>query len=626
MKKERITLPLLTMAIALLATGLAHSFQQEYKSVKADYTSPLQLYVELPSIDYLKEGDTVIFGSTTGYVMTSLAGNPVFTTGEHINTSNSNYTKYLFETSDAIPFQVGITNDNFYTFKSINDSNKEKNYAHPTNGRYLAYGTSYSDSNYHNIGTLGDINTSTVIDEHSKWDVAINTETHYATLQYSTEAYKDSGISIRWDYRSNGMRCNFGYYLDSYNYSPVKIYKKIDTTQTFNISISQEQNQSSVVEGTQLDLSGFEMELIAEDGMTFTSVYNEEPSYYDVAAAVNPSTGVVYFYYAGNIYYRTFADIIEARDTYSYFNEITTPLNDYRGTYVIGMQFKNDVDEEQSYVEILINKDKSDYLPISDESSASGTYYKEHILRSDNNATSMNRYEIVRTSLTEGGTRLQFLQSVYDGKYLINDNGSFSLVEKTALTKNNVVVIDENLNIKLGNSYIGYSDGDFHLGTGARARLFKIIYDQSEELDTFVSNFNTYTSANCDSTGNTNTTITSEGWSNLAEEFYGLEADDQGYLANMSYVHNNETSGSIKDIIDRYDYIVSKYPSLTNDFMDRIAANTLRENVSTSEIKLINLFNKDNTDMIVAIIVVLSALSIATLLFVVKRKKHLERL
>ena len=65
-------------------------------------------------------------------------------------------------------------------------------------------------------------------------------------------------------------------------------------------------------------------------------------------------------------------------------------------------------------------------------------------------------------------------------------------------------------------------------------------------------------------------------WDAMANSFDALSDDAQAYLRNLSYNHGAEERDSLEDLIDRYDYILSKYDAL--DFMGRKTHGAYRQN------------------------------------------------
>ncbi len=145
------------------------------------------------------------------------------------------------------------------------------------------------------------------------------------------------------------------------------------------------------------------------------------------------------------------------------------------------------------------------------------------------------------------------------------------------------------------------------------AYLYKLdtTSDTNTEVNNFVSGFKTNIKDNCDENSNN---ITPAMWTAQKNAFLALSVDAQGILANVTYNHGSETDGSMKDIIDLYDYIVSKYGY--EDFMNRGDAGTLENNSSNNINPVIPAVFQNNAVIIVVItsIAAVSSLAIAYLL------------
>ena len=139
----------------------------------------------------------------------------------------------------------------------------------------------------------------------------------------------------------------------------------------------------------------------------------------------------------------------------------------------------------------------------------------------------------------------------------------------------------------------------------------------SSELDSFRQSFVTYTK-NCDETGK-DKNIETEDWETLRGLFNNLSTDAQGYLANLSYNHGQEDKDSLKDIVDRYDYIISKYNQF-NDFMSRTNNASYQNNVNSSS-TIINGTTNHNIQVVI-VATSITGLTIVLAVMLLKKRKH----
>ena len=156
-----------------------------------------------------------------------------------------------------------------------------------------------------------------------------------------------------------------------------------------------------------------------------------------------------------------------------------------------------------------------------------------------------------------------------------------------------------------------------------KVSLFKKVKNASDEAASFVTSFGNLTHNACTLDGTSAPNMSAQDWLAQASVFEALSADAQGYLANLTYYHNGETLGSAADIVDRYDYIVSKYNQY-DDFMHRGDAGTLLDFHYVAPSERLNIFNKsiDNTSVVVIIAVTISITLIASFVIIKKKKKQ----
>ena len=215
-----------------------------------------------------------------------------------------------------------------------------------------------------------------------------------------------------------------------------------------------------------------------------------------------------------------------------------------------------------------------------------------------------------------------------------NDRQSFINLTST-LDENCALTIKENANggVTFGftntdDQFFGFSFDQYY-GTFffeypdsyQNARLYKLCDTQEmqNEIDGFISVFLTQT-ANCDATGDSRR-VFEQHWERLETEFGTLSADARGYLANLTYTHNAETSGTAKDIVDRYDYIISKYTDLW-DFMDRKSASSYQNIVNPQPSSIISKLAYNYLPMTIVIIGVLSTSIVGAIIVFIRKRKE----
>lgn len=148
------------------------------------------------------------------------------------------------------------------------------------------------------------------------------------------------------------------------------------------------------------------------------------------------------------------------------------------------------------------------------------------------------------------------------------------------------------------------------------------------EVSSFVGGFHTSIGGVCDPTGiGTDIKTLNSSWSSQADAFEALSVDAQGILASTTYIHNAEEPGSTKDIIDRYDYVYSRYSdSLTKgDFMDRSGLSNYQPTGLRSFGRPLfdtNNFNESNSTILIIVVSVIGLSAIGGYFYYRKRKEN----
>ena len=620
--------PILLLAITtLLAGGI--SLLAKPKVEKADAVSTgYHFFVQVEKESDLKVGDTVFIGTIGGTIFSALSGNPVFASESHVSGRSEDgkkyYTYYTENYQEMLLMRAEAgAYDGTWSFKSLRTSAQEADYAHPTKGRYLAYGTYYEDEKYHGIQTYGDINMASSKNQYTSWTLEFRGEEKNVIMKYHGEKYD---THIQWYYMGKGARNNFGYYT---GHTDIVMYKEVSADQGLGeveiIKLSTP-DQSTVYEGDYLDLTGLELQITLKKGtsneITFTSVYENEPSFYNVNFAAKDATFVYCSYVGWN--FLVPVEVIEDTSSYIYYNEVKTQKADYRGAYLIVYQNGTDI-MQLTRVGAYINYSKQ-----SEDGAICSTF---------NSSIQQHVFNIVHVKIS--GTTYMFLKTVSTDAYVIRkgDDDIQFVTDINDVTTSDAVTIDSDLSIHIGDKILYYAY-NFYLGDNpdmnSRAKLYKHVVDYTEpgsNASTFLTNFANQTSSNCDASGDTETTLTSNIWNGLKILFDNIASDIsngydfQGYLANTTYVHNAEAgTNSVRDLIDRYDFILAKYSSSKGfvDFMDRMNNSAYQDNYNQASNVSINVFsNQDNTLMIVIIAITsVTLLSLAALMVSKKKKKQ----
>lgn len=627
MKLKKALFSLLTASLAL-GTSLALSSNKSVKTTKAAISDGV-LCAKITDISQLTNGCTVYIGSY-GRLMGDLCGNPVYIEAYSVPGESNDGSKLYFSYSQntVIPMVVEIGSGTYtdledvehtvttYRFKSVKESQYEEDYLYPTRNKYLSYGHDYKEDG-HDTWAHGDVSFRKANNEYSNWRVSIDSNGD-AHLQYLTEKYD---TEIR--YFTQSARKHFGYYN---SWSSIQIYRVVNTGSA-SVVETQSQDQQTVLDGDILDLSGLELK-ISDGDFVFYSTYDNEPHFYTINYAVyhEGMQGVVYYDYCG-INYRALVDIIPETAEVTYYDKLSGPRGDYRGTYVLGSAVSwwsiNCTYIAGTSIENV--HDMSDY-EYYQTIKPFDVDYSEQTVNTGDACVGANEYTIRRK--TVGNFSYMFLCANDGVNVLYNDNGLPGLTNSLSATA--AITIDQEMNVCIdGQKLVFNANRTMFVFTSNpdsdcfKVSLFKKVKNASDEAASFVTSFGNLTHNACTLDGTSAPNMSAQDWGAQASAFEALTADAQGYLANLTYYHNGETLGSAADIVDRYDYIVSKYNQY-DDFMHRGDAGTLLDFHYVAPSERLNIFNKsiDNTSVVVIIAVTISITLIASLVIIKKKKKQ----
>ena len=304
---------------------------------------------------------------------------------------------------------------------------------------------------------------------------------------------------------------------------------------------------------------------------------------------------------------------------YVYTKIDSSSYKDYRGSYLLvydkgdgtGYAFDNtlsNLNQKRNYYQVSIS---------NNQISGVNSYYEQHL-------QDISRYTIFS------------MNSYYMGmgdstNYFAGDSNNDIRTTFFETNTNRITFFDNDHNLNISGSenmhfVYNQTEDKFMFSNSNSYRevsLFKLglTSSVSSELDSFRQSFVTYTK-NCDETGK-DKNIKTEDWETLRGLFNNLSTDAQGYLANLSYNHGQEDKDSLKDIVDRYDYIISKYSDF-DDFMDRKLVNTHEDHYSQGANNQSLLSINNNKENIIIIVTLISISSTASLcIFLgIRKKKH----
>ena len=421
---------------------------------------------------------------------------------------------------------------------------------------------------------------------------------------------------------------------DQYSGASFLIYKKVPTS---SVVVSQTMDQTTYYKGDKLNLSGLEIDVRINVGVIgdwVTIKYNDAPG---IFKPTNEYASTTFPYVTINTPFGGVNVEIDVTENPNHtFTKVTGPLADYRGSYMIvkengdgtGLAWNtalgyDDINEYGNHFNVVIDNNKV----------LNPSYEAEH-----------HTFKIER-KIADGNP--YYFAKMANGKYLNYPDSSYyfhiDLTDNT--TKYNQVTFNMSslFPITIGNGY-----SVFFKDYGDDTRAFSVYesilsveedynkpysiykYDETDEIsaeiESFCEAFDDVTTDYCDYNASTSDiTSLAANWSSLASAFSALSVDAQGYFASLTYTHDGETDDSPADIVDRYDYILSKYQTSNSleDFMFR-QSNTSYQNNSTSSnrITVIDSLNETNISMWIIVTISLVLITSLPVLLIIKKKRQ----
>ena len=634
------------IATAVLATALISSpFLKTNDSFKqANATDSNQnLFLRVDDINDLKAGDKVIIANHFGAIMDHFGGNPTYLCSRDYGGGSGLGDKYFLtgSLSDYQVLNVGKINDYFtFQFTYVYSYYWDKVVC---KDKYLCYRQSdgYWNSDKGKVYLYGDLYfTDNPNHENSQWKIIPNFYGDgFFNMQRSGEA---DGTFIT--YQSGTTRDRFWYggtqgqYQSDYG---VRIYKYVnldDYQHIFNTNDISQPNRTTFYQGEEIDLTGLEFnvylldknfdinestDIAAEAIYTIHSKYEQEKNLYSTITieGSGESTRAVFSYMGYG--YRVFIKVIQESAEITQYHLMNYSTLDYRGTYYFGYITQEhpygehgEIDEE--YTVIIINGTTTG---IGSQLSGLTMNIATQIIDVTSSAStnvSRSKFQVKRVVIA--GESKTYLYNPFADQYLSYDGeNELCYVNENQLTNKEVFSVIDGQPALNGNMYIVFDGSSFTVSSddSNAISMFKLMPKASfySELDGFVTTF--FEKIQCVSEGSVN--FTTSDWTDTKTAFDVLSVDVQGYLANLIYVHNGEEPGSAGDMVDRYDYILSKYPDTYVDYMNRKEAAYHNFYLSSQNI-FDNQSIQQNTNLII-IFVTIGLLTFVSVALFVKKKK-----
>ena len=579
--------------------------------------------------------------------MDHFGGNPTYLCSRDYGGGSGLADKYLLtgSLSDYQVLNVGKINDYFtFQFTYVYSYYWDKVVC---KDKYLCYRQSdgYWDSNKGKVYLYGDLYFSDNPNhENSQWKITPNFYGDgFFNMQRSGEAY---GTFIT--YQSGTTRDRFWYggtqgqYQSDYG---VRIYKYVnldDYQHIFNTNDINEPNRTTFYQGEEIDLTGLEFnvylldknfvinestDIATEAKYIIHSKYEQEKSFYSAITieGSGESTRAVFSYMGFG--YRVLIQIIRETAEVFQYHLMNYSMLDYRGTYYLGTvsnihPYGEYGEDESKYTVFALNGSSGTNMGMvfEDLSMNISSQIIDVPTTGVSAKVSPSKFEVKRV-IVEGESNT-YLYNPVSGKYISydeNNNNELCYVGENELTSKEVFSVIDNKPVLNSNMYIILDDMNFATSTNANkaTSMFKLMpkSDFYSELDTFKTMF--FNKIQCVSDGQTN--FTTDNWLETKTAFEALSVDIQGYLANLTYIHNREDSGSVGDMIDRYDYILSKYKNTYVDYMNRKEA--AYHNFYLNSQNVFDIQSTKQNNNLIIIFIAIGFLTFVPAMLILKKKK-----
>lgn len=618
--------------IASMAIGLsALALGSQHSLIEAEaITGSMHYYERISDPNDLHIGDHIVISTFGGRVFDAPAGNPRFYRMSPVSGFNDDISKIYADESQIKRFELGQgATAGSYSLKCMENTgfgNLKGLYLYYTEDRNAVQPHDKEDVGYYMTNMCFKSYKDGVVEGHSSWEFVSDGGYGF----YINRADEPDKENYHLCYGGSYTRPALSY---GYTDAVLLVFKEItlDSTTIIDVNpiiVSQTPDRSSYYVGDQVDLTGLQILIRMKDSSVIYASYNNSPSFFKVMTPAQV-TGRVTVEYCG-ITFSVPIEILETPVNSLNYNLVKSPLNDYRGTYVIGC------DDGYDFYGLKTRE-------ISDSPSSKSNSLIAPISRLSGNVVNIPTEDVYEEEM--GNVNYPALPCTIERRTVSNQSYYFikceqgylsystaelhegDLIVKSAgqLTTSDAVTISSNGSISMNGQTLVWNSS-FFFGSGyLNARLYRLMpsADYQTHIDNFVSTFISGTADACAAFNMTN-----EIWSDMADAFNVLTLDEQAYFANLEYLHNLEDTTSAENVVDRYDYIVAKYGF--DDFMNRKDANTWKDYVHDSDDtlpdeipSLSRLIGEEVSASVIYIAIIITAvLSISSVLFFLNRRKH----
>ena len=603
---------ILGMGIAALLASKGNNQVLKADAARDSAISGIYKLVTDPSD--IKNGDEIALVSSDGNALCDIGGNPgyLYTTTDNVYIEsdkklvafdNANVTIFTAETNTVNYNDEQIT---VYAFRGDYWINKRVRAT-----GYMAY--DYRGSNSSNPGspTIGGVGYFS-----GGFGVRPNSERNLAECWWRLHYVTEAGVMDILNYSTGGHVCygrdRWSGYFHFSDWSNVNLYKYYEVAHV--VADASELEKTSYNEGEKFELSGLEVDITFSDSSKVTVEYDKMPGLFNHSEYVTGSSGQVNQLVSIVGSSEVFNIPVNITPSWTKYYVVTSHLADYRGTYALGaLNPYYNPEDEYDYSAVAMNAHTG--------AAISSVNDNDGVLIFDQSKDASNAK--VYLDYINNAYRLYYLDDIYNKPvYLGYDTDSEYLTSET-LNANNAleVVYDESshhsfLKVKGTNNYFEASGYRFYLYQVGLSN------DDYEDLESFKSELINATKT-CDAFNN-DFEITSSDWEALEELYATFSIDLKGYLGSVTYVHDDsEHNTELENLIDRYDYIVSKYSSTYNYITDFLSRSGIMQELQPQyHGYLPNFITEASSSQIIIVAVLTISIGVITTVVFLKKRKH----
>lgn len=650
MKRLFSILGIALLTVAVGSASVVLSSNKEIKAAKADFSST-GLYERIEDPNEVTPGSKVILVTEGGYAFDGVGGNPAYAHGDPGGVtmfgpySNEDYyddwrnlyysqdpTKFIWlEKQDVIVLNVeqgAEDTDPSYVSFSCNISVGGYNYGKHYLGENDEEGHGKND--YEAIQYFLDgFGVRKTKDKKSTWELTYDQAEKKMLIR--KVLYDDDTSFIC--YNSYGVRHHLCF--GSADSSHINLYKQVsndDITKPLGVNNPHiDPNKTDYRLGDKINYNGMVVEFrINGANSTYHDYYlafdnNTSICFSEPGTVTTGNTNIPVMVF-GAVQYLIPISII-SNSSNNVFTLRNSLSGDLRGTYLIKTLNDRILKGAQSTGTTYNYVDLSNTVH-SDNSVTASDFDEYHRGEEIDQA-------IIRIVRTEIGGNIYYHAKNINDEYLclgetINDYDERYVDYTSTASVNNAITMSAS-SIKIGNYYLNTP----YYGT-LRVICFTEHNDDSvsvyklnestssiaDEVNKYIAYFESKTEV-CSNEDNPDfVKINDDLWNEIKTEFNKLSPDAQGIFASTTYTHGAEELKTKENVVDRYDYIISKYTSLS-DFMNRKEANSYVNNYNASQNVFIKSIYEKTTPVTIVVVIIISLISIMTFgVLLIRRRKE----